>query len=244
MTSSSIPTTFPSTNSTFGRYSTDSMLMDFLPMQINASSTSLPVNTSDICSHLKASPWPCTKSKSSKIGQHHKKSRIFNLFSALPISTIISFTDIPKSQFHLCILPAMVPPGISPMSAILPLKHLKRLSPQLWSLPIGSQTLKLQSRLMPLTIHSLLSFPSQLLMANCTQLHSTPRPFLPWNSTRMFTTKSYLQFLKLSNNGNITLKALDFQSMWSPITGICITFQQPKSSHVNKHIGLNKSPDS
>src|SRR5882724_6533581 len=36
------------------------------------------------------------------------------------------------------------------MSAILPLKHLKRLSPQLQSLLIGSWTLKLQLRLMPL----------------------------------------------------------------------------------------------
>jgi len=29
-----------------------------LPMQTNANSTSLPVNTSDICCHSKASPWP------------------------------------------------------------------------------------------------------------------------------------------------------------------------------------------
>src|SRR5882724_9362481 len=101
MTSSSIPTTFPNTYSTLGKYSTDSALMDFFPMQTNASSTSLPVNTSDICCHLKASPWPHTKFKSSNIGQHHKKSRIFNHSSALPISTVISFMDIPKSQFRL-----------------------------------------------------------------------------------------------------------------------------------------------
>src|SRR5882724_4462047 len=159
MTSSSILTTFLSTNSTFGKYSTDSVLMDFLPMQINASSTSLPANTLDICCHLKASPWPHTKFKSSKISQYHEKSRIFNPSPALPISTIISFMDILKSQFCLCILPARVPPGISPMSAILPLKHLKRLSPQLQSLPIGSWTLKYQSRLTPLTMHLPLSFP-------------------------------------------------------------------------------------
>src|SRR5882724_10108868 len=145
MGSSSILTTFPSTNSMFRKYSTDSMLMDFLPMQINASSTSLPANTLDICCHLKASPWPCTNFKSSKIGQHHEESRIFILSSALPISTIISFTDIPKSQFCLCILPTRVPPGISLMSAILPLKHLKRLSLQLQSLPIGSQTLTVKT---------------------------------------------------------------------------------------------------
>src|SRR5882724_12643910 len=106
--------------------------MDFLPVQISGSSMSLPANTLDICCHLKASPWPCTKSRSSKIGQYHEKSRIFNLSLALPTSTIPSFTDILKSQFHLLILPTRVPPGISPMSAI-PLKHLKRLSPQLWS---------------------------------------------------------------------------------------------------------------
>src|SRR5882724_1793053 len=160
MTSSSILPILASTNSIFGKYSTNSTLMDFLPVQTNVSSMSLPVNTLDICYHLKASPWPCTKSRSSKIGQHHEKSRIFNLSSALPTSTVISFTDIPKSHFHLCILPTRVPPGISPMSAILPLKHLKRLSPQLQSLPIGSWTLKSQLRLMPLTMHSMLSFQS------------------------------------------------------------------------------------
>src|SRR5882724_5371893 len=179
MTSSSIPTIFPSTNSMFWKYSANSTLTDFLPMQTNVSSMSLPANTSDICCHLKASPWPHTKFKSSKIDQYHKKSRIFNPSSALPISTIISFTDIPKSQFHLHVLPARVSPGISLMSANPPLKHLKRLLPQLLSLPIGSRTLKSQSRLMPLTTHSPLSFQLQLLMATCTPLHSTPRPFLP-----------------------------------------------------------------
>src|SRR5882724_444927 len=225
MTSSSILTIFLSTNSTFRKYSTDSTLMDFLPVQTNASSMSLPANTSDICCHLKASPWPHTKFKSSKIGQFHEKSKIFNHSLALPISTVVSFMDIPKSQFCLCILPTRVPPGISPMSAILPLKHLKRLSPQLWSLPIGSQTLKLQLRLMPLTTHSLLSSQLQLPMANCTPLHSTPGHFLPWNSTMMSMTKSYSQFFKLSNDGDITSKALDSRSMWSLSTGIHNTFQ-------------------
>jgi len=71
-----------------------------------------------------------------------QKVKDIQSFLGLPISTIISFMDILKSQFHLCILPARVPPEISLMSAILPLKHLKRHSPQLQSLPIGSQTLK------------------------------------------------------------------------------------------------------
>src|SRR5882724_3672966 len=126
MTSLSILTIFPSTNSTFEKYSTDSALMDFLPVQTNASSTSLPANTSDICCHPKASPWPRTKSRLSKIGQFHEKSRISNLSSALPISTVVSFKDIPKSQSRSRVLLARVPPGISPMSAIQPLKHLKK----------------------------------------------------------------------------------------------------------------------
>src|SRR5882724_10993121 len=95
-------------------------------MQTNVSSTSLPANTSDICCHLKALPWPHTKSRSSKIGQFHEKSRTFNHSSALPTSTIVSFMDIPKSQSCSHVLPTRVPPGISPMSAILPLKHIKK----------------------------------------------------------------------------------------------------------------------
>src|SRR5882724_6847749 len=60
---------------------------------------------------------------------------------------VFSFSDTLKSPFRLCVLPTRVPLGTSPMSAVQPLKHLKRLSPQLRSLPIGFGTLKLQSRL-------------------------------------------------------------------------------------------------
>src|SRR5882724_4327458 len=128
------------------------------------------------------------------------------------------------------------------MSAVQPLKHLKRLSPQLWSLPIGSQTLKSPSKLMHLIMHLLLYFQLQTQMANCTRLHSTPEHFLPQNSITMFMTKSYSRFLKLSNVGDIILKALHSQSTWSPIIGICNTFQQPKSSHIGKHDGPNTFP--
>src|SRR5882724_5424326 len=81
-------------------------------------------------------------------------------------------------------------------------------------------------------------------MANYTQLHSTPEHFPPRNSITMFMTKSYLRFLKLSNVGDIISKALHFQSMWSPITRICNTFQRPKSSHIGKHDGPNTFLDS
>src|SRR5882724_11968267 len=130
------------------------------------------------------------------------------------------------------------------MSAVQPLKHLKRLSQQLRSLPIAFWTLKSQSKPILPTTHSPLSFQLRHQMANYIPLCSTPRPFQLQNSTMTSMTKSSSQFLKLSNDGDITLKALDFQSMWSPITGTCNTFQQPKSSHIGKHDGPNTFLDS
>src|SRR5882724_11133091 len=164
---------------------------------------------------------------------------MFNLSLVSPTFIDDSFSDIPKLPFHSHVLPARVPHGTLPMSAIQPLKHLKRLSPQLRSLPIGSWTLKSPLNPTHLITHLLLYFQLQTQMANCTQLHSTPKHFPPQNSIMMFTTKSYSQFLKLSNNGDIILKALHSRSMCSLIIRICNTFQQPKSSHVGKHNGLN-----
>src|SRR5882724_11823200 len=55
-------------------------------------------------------------------------------------------------------------------------------------------------------------------------------------------TKSYLRFLKLSNDGDTISKALHYQSTWSPITRTCNTFQRPKSLHVGKYDGPNTFP--
>src|SRR5882724_2309559 len=97
---------------------------------------------------------------------------------------------------------------------------------------------------MLLTTHSPLSFQLRHQMVNYIPLLSTPRPFPLRNSTMMSMTKSSSRFLKLSNDGDITSKALDFQSMWSPITGTCNTFQRPKSLHIGKHDGPNTFLDS
>src|SRR5882724_5759076 len=51
--------------------------------------------------------------------------------------------------------------------------------------------------------------------------------------------KELLAIFEASNNANITSKVLDFQLMCSPITGICNTFQRPKSSRIDKHVGQN-----
>jgi len=137
-----------------------------------------------------------------------------------------------KSQSHSRVLPTRVPPGISPMSAILPLKHLKKLSPQLQSLPIGSQTLKSQSRLMPqlCTCHCPFNYNSRWWLAPyCIPLSDLYCPgtqlWCPWQ-------RATCNFLKLSNDGDITSKALDFLLMWSPITGICNTFND-QNPHVS-----------
>src|SRR5882724_6798099 len=97
---------------------------------------------------------------------------------------------------------------------------------------------------MLLTTHSRLSFQLRHQMASYIPLSSTPGPFPLWNSTMTSTTKSSSRFLKLSNDGDITLKALDFQSTWSPITGTCNIFQRPKSSHIDKYDGPNTFTDS
>src|SRR5882724_5164686 len=94
------------------------------------------------------------------------------------------------------------------------------------------------------TTHSPLSFQLRHRMVNHIPLRSTPRPFPLQNSTMTSMTKSSSRFLKPSNDGDITWKALDLRSTWSPITGTCNTFQRPKSSHVGKHDGPNTFLDS
>src|SRR5882724_12556794 len=145
--------------------------------------------------------------------------------------------DTLKSLYPSCALPKRVLFGTSLMSADQLLKHLKRLLPQCWSSPIGFQTPRSWLKPTPPTMHSPQYCQSQPRTANCTPLHSIPEPFWLRNSTTMCTTKSYLRFLKPSNDGSIILKALHSRSMWSPITRTCNIFLQPRSSHGVKHVG-------
>jgi len=81
---------------------------------------------------------PHTKSRSSKIGQYHKSQGYFNLSQLcqlLPLLHLWIFQN--HSSTYVSYL--LGTPALSLMSAILPFKHLKRLSPQLWSLPIDSR---------------------------------------------------------------------------------------------------------
>src|SRR5882724_19410 len=231
----------PNTRPMFRRYSEDSELTDFLSELISASFTSPLVNTSDICYHPKALSWHRTKSRLSRIGLNLEKLKTFNHSSVLPTSTDISFTDTLNSPYPSHALPERVQFGTSPMSADQLLKHLKRCLPQHWSSPIGFQTLRSWLNPMPLTMHSPQYCQSQPRTVNCTTLHSIPEPFWLQNSTTMCTTKSYLRFLKPSNDGGIILTALHSRSMWSPITGTCNIFPRPRSSHGIKHVSPNTS---
>ena len=69
------------------------------PVQINVNFTTLPVNTSDTCSLPMAWLWPPTKSKSSKIGWNHTKSRTFNSLVS-PTSIVVSNMVTQESPFR------------------------------------------------------------------------------------------------------------------------------------------------
>jgi len=125
-------------------------------------------------------------------------------------------------------------PWHSLMSAILPLKHLKRLSPQLWSLPLDpghSNTV----RLMPSDTHSCCPFITTLR-----QLASYCIPLLDFSAQKLnynVHDKEPSQFLKLSTWGHY-LKGSGLPINVVTDHWICNTFQWPKSSHVTSHVGL------
>src|SRR5882724_7289924 len=103
MTSSSIPTTSLSIKPTLGKYSTDSALTDFLPVQTNVNSMPLPANILVTCCPQKASPWPHTKFKSSKTGWNPRKSRTSNPSLVFPILSLFihRYSKITIPLMHL-----------------------------------------------------------------------------------------------------------------------------------------------
>src|SRR5882724_11596565 len=106
MTSSSILTTFLSTNSTFKKYSTDSALMDFLPMQINASSMSLPVNTLDICvmSHNTLVTYTDKNSEPMLARSNLHLSNCKPFDKLCPVPSLVTHPDNPWFQVLSCTL--------------------------------------------------------------------------------------------------------------------------------------------
>jgi len=212
------------------KYSADSVLMDFCPcrqMQFHVTSCEYL----RYCCHPKASPWPCTKSRLSKIGQFHKKSRTFNPSSALPISTVVHLW-IFRNHSPAHILTHKVPLHFSD-ECHSTLKHLKKAFTTAWSLPLDPR-------------HSIYSWDW------CLWLHTRHCHFhydswwrlapyciplldflCPGTQLRCPWQKSYSQFLKLSNHGDITSKLWISDRCGHRSPEFCNTFQWPKSSCVN-----------
>jgi len=162
-------------------------------MQTNVSSTSLPakpqiyavtqrphhgpVQSPDI------QDWPI----SMKSQGHSILPRLCNFLPSFP------FTDILKSQSRSCVSPQGYPWHFLWWLPFR-LSALKRLSPQLWSLPIGSQTLQItvETDASDYALAAVLSL--WLLMVTCTLFHSTPGHFLPWNLITMSMDKELLAY--------------------------------------------------
>jgi len=186
-------------------------------------STSLPVNTSDICCHLKAHHGPVPKSRSSKIGQFHKKSRTFN-----PSSAFSNFYPHLITDFWITVplmqLTHKGTPWHFSMSAI----RLEALKKAFTTAPVHyhwilDTQITVETDASNYTLTAVFQLWHQ--MANCTPLRSTPGPFPAPDSTMMSTTKSSLRFLKLSNEGNFISKALELSnSTVSQSTELAILF--------------------
>jgi len=197
MTSSSILTTFQAQAPCLRSTLQDSTLTDFFSC---ADKCEFHVTS---CEYLRYMPvtWrphhgPVQSSNHPRLAST-RKSRIFNLSSALPISTVVSFTDIPKSQFHLHVLPARVPLGICSDECHSAFEALKKgFHHSSGPYPLDPGCSNHSPRLMPLTMHWLAVLSIMTPNGDLHPIAFHSRTFSAWNSTTMSTTKSYLQFLK------------------------------------------------
>jgi len=181
-----------------------------------------------LCCHLRPSPWPHTKFQISKNRQFPWKSQgIFNPFLGFAISYrwfIYGYSEITVSTYNVS--PTRVPLAILWWVPFC-LGCTKNAFTTAWSLPSGSQTLKIRSKdwcLWLCTCHC--PFPLWLLMATCTLLHSTPDLSAPKTQLQCPWQRAYSTIFQWW--WHYLQKALDFWLMWSPITGICNTFSTTK----------------
>jgi len=184
--------------------------MDFLPVQTNASSTSLLEYLGYIAVTEGLHHGPIQSSNHPRLANTTKKSRI-SIFPWLAISMSFIYGYSPKSQFCLHILPTRYPLAFS-NEGHSAFEHWKAFTTAL-VLTIGSRH-SITVELMPWLCTRPLSFPSWLPR----ELHPyiPPRPFLPQNSITMSMTKELLAiFEAYVNRCKLTLW-LWLQLMWSP----------------------------
>jgi len=183
MTSSSIPTIFPSHKLHVREVLHRLCANRLLPVQTNVNSMSLPANTSDICCHPKASPWPHTKSRLSKIGQFHESqghSILPRLCQFLPLFHLWIFQNhssahtsthkgTPWNFSHEC------------HSTSEALKKAFTTAPVLthW---IPDTQITVETDASDYALATVLSITTP--MATCTLLHSIPGHFLPGTQLR------------------------------------------------------------
>jgi len=133
---------FWATKPTFGKYSADSTLKGLFA---HANKCGFHVTSCEYLRYmlspegLTMAPYKVQIIQDWPVPQKVKDIQSFLSFANFYHHFIYRYSEITVPLMHLT---RKGTPGISLMSAILPLKHLKRLSPQLQSLPIGFQTPK------------------------------------------------------------------------------------------------------
>ena len=157
MTSSSIPTTFLTTKPMFRKYYADSMLMDFLPMQTNASSMSLPANTCHPKPHH--GPVQSPDHQDWPVPQKVKDIQSFLGFANFYHCFIHGYSKITVLLMHLTHKGTPWHFSNECHSAFEALKKAFTTAPVLTHWIPDTQ---ITVRLMPLTMHLLLSFRLQL----------------------------------------------------------------------------------
>jgi len=221
------PTAFPSAKPMFGKYSTDSTLTDFLLMQTNVSSASLlPENTQIYAVTQRAhhGPIQCQISKIASTTKSQGYS-IFLGFANLYHCFIHGYSEFTVLLMHLT---ASVPWNFSDecYSAFEALK--KGFSPSsVLPLDPGPQiTVRL---MLWLCLATVFNHNFQWRVApNCIPLMDF---FCSGNNYHVHD-KELLTIFEAFKNGYITLKALDFWSMWSQSPEFAIFFKWLKSPHI------------
>jgi len=209
--------------------------MDCLLTQTNVSSTITSCEYLGYMLSPKGSPWPYKSPKIMPRLAGTPESQRHPVFPRIHTSILVSFLDTLKSHSTYMSYRKGTP-GTSLMSAIRPLKHLKRLSPQLplthWIPDISNNSRNQCFWLRTRSVLSIMTFE----VANC--IHCVPlQTFSAPELNYDVHDKELLAIFETFKRWWHYWKALDFRSKRSPITGTCNTSQWPKSSHVSKHNG-------
>jgi len=173
-----------------------------------------------------------------------RKSRMFNPSSVSPTSTVVSFSDTPKSQFRLRVLPARVPSGTFPMSCRSAFDALKKAfttAPVLthW-IPDTQITVETDASDYALAAVLSITTPNGELHPIAFHSQTFSAPELNYD----VHDKELLAIFEAFNDGDITRRLWTSDRCGHRSPELAIFFPRPKSSHVDKHDGPNIFPAS